>query len=234
MWKRLAVLTTALWMLCGTAMAELNWPKAPTEGQQAAAAYIAQVNEDLAAQGMPVVNTLFECYTGFASLGVTADPKAEVPEDVELILTMDGSGLTMLTLRVSDAGRFAALAGACIHAATPDLALTDALREPTAYAARVMSEPDNSFEDDVDPSQGDTVRVYYRYAPDEYHDGVDWITMTLIFPWHGAAAGGVYVTPTPPPAADYGNEYEGSQFDDGYTHFEVFVTPTTNPDDALI
>lgn len=234
MWRRLAALALVLMMMAGTACAEVAWPGTLTAGQQLLKAYVARVNEDLAALGAAQVNRLFECYAGFASLGVASDD-AEIPEGNELIVTMAGDTLETLTLRTNDADLFAVLAAACIQAASPDaVALTDTMAEPAAYAARVKNEPENSFSDEVNTAQSDRVRTYYAYEPNAYGDGENWLTMTLVFAWSGTMADGVYVTPTPLPPEDYGNEYEGTQFDDGYTHLEIFVTATPSPDDALI
>lgn len=233
--RRLAALVLALMLIAGSAGAELNWPTPLTDGQTLLRAYIERVNEDLAALGEAPVNTLFECYSGFASLGVTAQPGAEVPEDVELIVTMSGAGLQLLTLRVSSIDRFAPLAAACIQAASPDtLALTDTMATPAAYAKRAQQEPGNSFADDVNPIQGDQVRTYYAYAPNEYKDGVNWLTLTVVFPWQGVQSSGIYVTPTPATDRDNQTEEYQSELMDDYTHFEVFITATPSPDDAMI
>ena len=86
--------------------------------------------------------------------------------------------------------------------------------------------------------KGTTARTYYAYAPNQYHDGVSWLTLTLIFPLEGYEDAGVYVTYTPAPAtgpgSDDSDEYEGYVVDDGYTHFEVFTTETPSPDDGFI
>lgn len=237
MWKRLAAgLTCVLMMLCAcSAQAELTWPDNPTPGQQALMDYIGRVNENLLLLDAAPVNRVFECYSGFASLGVTASAESEVPENVELVVTMTDAGLRMLTLRVSSIDQFASLAASCIQAASfGQIELADALNDPMAYASRVAGEPANSFSDEVVEQQGDTVRTYYSYAPNEYNDGHDWMTMTLIFPWNFGAGSGVLVTPTPAPEIDYGNEYEGSRFDDEYTHLEVFATESPSPEDGII
>ena len=237
MWKRLAAgLTCMLMMLCAcSAQADLTWPENPTPGQQALMAYIDRVNENLTQLGAAPVNQVFECYSGFASVGVTASPESDVPENVELVITMSDYGLQKLILRVSALDQFAGLAASCIQAARiGQIELADALKDPSAYVSRVAKEPANSFEDDVQEQQGDAVRTYYRYAPNEYNDGHDWLTMTLIFPWSSDYSSGVVVTPTPAPAIDYGNEYEGSRFDDDYTHLEVFATDPPSPDDGFI
>ena len=79
--KRLWTLLCALLLLPAAALAELTWPDGATGGQQALQAYIARVNDNLAQQGSRQVNSLFEYYTGFAVLGVTAKDMAEVPDE---------------------------------------------------------------------------------------------------------------------------------------------------------
>ena len=101
------------------AAAELSWPDGLTAAQEKLKTYMEQVNETLVQQGASPFNRLFELYSGFASLAVTSADDAEIPENVELTVTMDESTLCVLTLRVSDTGTFVSLAGACIQAACP-------------------------------------------------------------------------------------------------------------------
>ena len=225
-----------LMMLCAcSAQADLTWPEKMTPGQQLLRTYIEQVNVNLLSLGAEPVNRLFECYSGFASLGVTTSPDSDVPENMELVVNMSDYGLQKLTLRVASLDQFANLAASCIQAASAgQIELKDAMNDPQAYAVRVAKEPANSFADDVLEQQGDAVRSYFSYAPNEFSDGRDWLTMTLIFPWSSDYSSGVVVTPTPAPQIDYGNEYEGSRFEDDYTHLEVFATESPSPDDGII
>lgn len=234
MLKRLAAMLAALMLLSGTACAQIVWPQEMTMGQLLLSEYVERVNRNLTALGAPQVDALFECYPGFASLGAGAEG-AEVPEDVELVVTMSDAGLQKLVLRVCRPELFTDLAVACIQAASPDqMTIEDAKKACSAYAQRVMKEPDNSFGDEVQEQQGDTIRMYYGYEPNAFDDGVNWMRMTLIFAWSGIANGGMYVTATPAPQTDYGNEYEGTRFDDGYVHLEVFLTPSPAPEDGLV
>lgn len=233
--KLLAAILCALLLLPACAGAELNgWPEQMTFGQLLAQEYFDRVNENLAQLSASPVNSMFECYSGFLSLGVTAFPDADIPEGTELVLLMRDSGLQKLTIHTRDMSGFPALAAACIEAASQGtITLEDAMKEPAAYAKSIASAPDNSISNVVYDDQGDTVRTYYNYMPNEFNDGQNWMTMTLIFPWGGTVYG-VLVTPTPPPAIDYGNEYEGSNFNDGYNHLDIVTPVPQAPDDGII
>lgn len=236
--KRLAAWAMAgmMWMSCTSpAWAELAWPAATSPNQQLMVAYVDQVNAGLQAMGASPLNCVFECYDTFASIGVAASDQAEVPEGVELILTMGDAGLHMLTLQVSRLDQFAILAAACIQAASPmSLSISDTLSAPQSMVKKAQQEPGNSFADEVNTLQGDQVRTYYAYEPDAYGDGVNYLTLTLIFPYGSSDIGGVYVTPAPTAKVEYNTEHEGNQFQDGFTHFEIVPTPTPDPEDGLV
>ena len=80
--------------------------------------------------------------------------------------------------------------------------------------------------------------VYYAYYPNQYHDGVNWLQMTIVFPLEGSWDGGGFLTgaQTTPRAEnhiDYEPDYEGSNLpSDDYVHYEIFVTATPEPDSA--
>ena len=227
--KRLCAFACALLLLPAAALAQLTWPDAATSGQMALEDYIARVNGNLAQLGAAQVNSVFECYAGFAVLGVTARDMAEVPEGVELTFTLNEDSLAQLQLRVNDPSAFAALAGSCIEAASPGaMTLQDAMSTPAAHAARVLGAPANSYEEQVITGPGDAPRTYYAYYPNQYRDGVNWLQLTLIFPWADARAAAVIGAATPAPAGPE-QEYEGTGYDGG-VHLEVFVTPTPEPD----
>ena len=227
--KRLWTLLCALLLLPAAVLAELTWPEGATGGQQALQAYIARVNDSLAQLGSRQVNSIFECYAGFAVLGVTAKDMAEVPEGVELTFTMNEDSLSQLQLRVNDPACFTALAASCIQAASPEaMTLQDAMITPASHTARAQGEPANSYEEPVITGPGDAPRTYYAYYPNQYRDGVNWLQLTLIFPRSDAQAAAAIGAVTPPPA-DSEQEYEGTGYDGGI-HLEVFVTPTPEPD----
>ena len=160
------------------------------------------------------------CFPTLASLGVTTQDGAEVPEEVEITVTMDTDSMTKLVLRCLDPDQFSVLAAACIHAAAPSASDYAAeLQAADKYASRVKAAPDNSFEDTVNELQGDSVRTYYAYYPNQYQDGNSWLQLTLIFARSGSSDTGVYVTPVPDPAATASDEYEGITTKDDYSHF---------------
>ena len=227
--KRLCALLCALLLLPGAALSDMIWPEPLTPGQQNLKAYVERVNQNQSQQNRGWVNSIFECYATFAVLGMTTLDMAEIPEGVELSFTMEGDHLDTLQLRVNDPTRFANLAASCIQAASPTaITLEDALKDPTAYANKAMKNPANSFEDEIIDLNGMTPRVYYAYYPNQYKDGVNWLQMTLIFPLPGAGDAAVFTTETPPP---FDQDAEHPVYDyDGGTHFEIFTTPTPEPD----
>ena len=213
-----------------SALGEMSFPS-DTEGERLLADYIARVNEDLAAVHAAQVNSLFLCFPTTASLGVTDQDDAEVPEKVELDITMYDDALNVLTLRCQDPDQFAQLAAACIHAAAPEgITWAEALKAAQIYADRVKKAPNKSFADTVNEQNGEAVRTYYAYYFDRYGDEVNWLQLTLIFPMAGALGGEISVTPAPDVTAAPTDEYEGIRTDDSYDHFQVFTTATPEPD----
>ena len=235
--RKLAALLLALMMTATMALADMTWPKVTTAGQAQLQAYVARVNENLTAQGQPTVNAIFEFYETFATMGITAQDNAEVPESVEMTFFLNAEGLMSLQLRVSDAGRFSAVTAACVQASSPTaIALETVLAEANQYLQRTLDTPYAAFEDEVNAVQGPSPRVYYAYYPNQYADGVDWRQMTLIFPLPGSVDAPLAVTPEPIVALDAdGNEVYSMNtrtYEEGYEHLEVFVTPTPEPDSA--
>lgn len=235
--RKVTAFLLLLMMMTGTALAEIKWPTLKTAGQERLQGYILRVNENLATQGQGQVNTIFEFYETFATMGVTASAGAEVPEDVEMTFLLDAEGVQVLQLRVRDAGHFAPIAAACIQAASPTaITLEAALGEANGYVRRTVEAPYTAFEDEVNTMQGTAPRVYYAYYPNQYADGVDWRQLTLIFPLPGSEDAPLAVTPEPIPGMDVdGNEVYSMNtrtYDDNYQHLEVFVTPTPEPDSA--
>lgn len=215
------------------ALAELTWPALTTTGQTQLAAYISRVNENLVSLGRMPVNSVFECYPGMATLGVTSSDGADIPEDVQLYVTLYDESINVLQLRVSSLDQFAALAGCCIQAASPaSTVLSDAMVDPSLYMNKALSNPSNSFEDPVTELNGSSPRTYYAYYPNQYQDGVNWLQLTLVFPMAGAGDAGIYATPSPEPSVEPAGEYEGYNPSDGLTHLEIFTTATPEPDSA--
>ncbi len=242
------LLTALLFALCvfqSSALAELPWPGELSTGQEAAKAYIDRVNTQLTIQKARRINSIFECYPSFASLGITETDNADAPETTELILTMASGSLDKLELHTAELETFPVLAAACIQAAAGEsLTMQEALKDPTAYLKRVRANSTDSFSDPVMEEKGDTLRAYYAYAPNPYHSepAMPWITLTLIFPRESEGGGGLTVTPVP----DTGEITRNPTNDDGdpdwvgyyqplgeEPHLEIFVTPTPEPDSAV-
>ena len=235
--KRLSARVLACLLLPVLACAQILWPD-QTPGQVQLKEYIARVNANLLSLGQTEVNALFECYTGFASMGIVSQPDAFMPEDVELTFMLYDNSLNTLQLRVSTPEKFAAIAGSCIQAASPDAAtLKEAMKDPARYMDKAIANPNNSFEDTVTLLNGPSPRMYYAYYPNQYKDGVNWLQMTLVFPLGGASSAGASATETPPPSShSYYDDnaetgYEGYEYDGG-THLEIFTTATPEPDSA--
>ena len=237
--KRLAALLAALALLMGTAAASaassLSW-KETTPGQTMLKEYITGVNAFLVERGELEINTCFEMYPAQAVLGITSAPNAETPESVEVTAKMTYDSINSVELRVSEITRFPAIASAFLQALYPDTMTPEqAKAAPEERTRQALKNPENSFEDEVEELNGTTPRMYYAYWPDQYHDGVSWIQLTIIFPLAGYWEGiGIIdgATPTKAPDTYSGNdpEYEGYFSRDDYSHYEFFTTPTPEPD----
>ena len=199
--RKLAALLLALMMTASTALAEMNWPTLTTAGQEQLRDYVSRVNANLQSQGQGTVNSIFEFYETFATMGITASDNAEVPESVEMTFLIGADGVPSLQLRVSEAGRFASVAAACIQAVSPTVVtLETALTEANRYVQRTMNAPYTIFEDAVNPMRGLAPRLYYAYYPNQYSDGVDWRQVTLVFALPGSEDA-LPVVPAEPDAA---------------------------------
>ena len=235
--RKLAAMLLALMMITGNALAEIKWPRLTTPGQEQLQSYIARVNENLQSQGMGTVNSIFELYTTFVTMGITGMDNADVPEDVELTFQLSEEGVISLQLRVSDPGKFAAMAAACVQASSPGaITMDEALAEVNAYLQRTLEAPFTIFEDAVDMIQGLSPRLYYAYFPNQYSDKVDWRQITLIFPLPGSEDAPLAAAPEQEEARDIDNNelfnMNTNTYEEGYEHLEVFVTPTPEPDSA--
>lgn len=237
--KRILALALVLAVLLpGCAGAAIDW-KTDTPGQEILRGYIETVNVFLTEQGEREVNRLFELYPKFAELGITNTDSAEAPEGIEITVYLYHESMNSMQLRVNDAGRFPRIAAAFLRAMNPEgMTAAEALAGPTERAQKAYAAPTNSFEDEVDPLNGTAPRVYYAYFPDQYHDRINWMQMTIIFPlaeyWNGAEKIVSGETPTRGPDTYSGNdaEYDGYFSKDDYDHYEFFTTPTPEPDSA--
>ena len=233
--RLLALLAVAVLFWPGTGSASIAW-RDKTPGQKMLKDYIENVNRFLVEQGEQEINTCFEMYNQLAVLGITSAPNAETPEGVEITAKLTYDSINSVELRVSEVERFAVIAAALIRGLYPEtMTAAQAVMAPTARAKAALKNPENSFEDEVEELNGTSPRTYYAYLPDQYHDGVNWIQLTIIFPlagyWEGSGIiDGATPTKAPDTTSDHDPEYEGYYSQDPYRHYEFFVTPTPEPD----
>ena len=233
--KKLAALLLCLLFLT-PALAEIVWPASLTSGQARLRSYVDDVNLTLTQLGGGTIDMQYELYSTFASMGMDG---AEAPETVEMYFLLGEAGLHSLTLRLCNADQFELVAAACLASSSAAISV-DSARELTAKYAAVMrkdqANPDamtHSFEEEVIDLQGSQPRAYFAYYPNQYGDGKSWLQMTLIFARPGSEEAGLSLADaTPAPHAD--EEYEGYFSQDNYSHFEVFATPTPEPDSAAM
>lgn len=235
--KRIAAALTVLILIPAAALAGLVW-REDTPAMSMLKTYTENVNRLLTETGEQPVNSIFANFPTETVMGITAEDNAEIPEDVEITVAMSYDNLLTLQLRVSNASRFPRIAAAMIRALYGDgMSAEEALAIPQARAERALNEPQTSFTEEVDDLQGTVPRVYYAYEPNRYHDGVNWLQMTLIFPMVGAWDGNGLVIGTEEEGKhrqdeDADPDYEGYYSQDDYQHLEFFVTPTPEPDSA--
>ena len=234
---RFRTLVAAVLLLCVFSSAQaLTFPEEGA-GVEALQRYIESVNLALDSLGAPEINSLFECYASFASLGVTAIAGADEAESNEIDITLGTLGPEWLEVSVTDTTVFASLCAALTAAAAGDGEnVKSYLKDPEAYVRRVQQSPMNSFSDDIVLERGESVRTYFVYEPNAFGDGRSWLSMTLVFPREGALYSGVVQTPVPTQAVlseRDGSDDDGdySPYDDG-TQLEIFLTPTPEPDSA--
>jgi len=231
------LLTLALLFLASGAMAAMAW-RTETPAQELLKEYITRANQFLAEQGEQEINSLFELYTRFAELGITAHPDAGQAEDVQIHVELFYDALNRLELRTSDLSRFSRIAAAFLWALSPETtSVEEALQVPAERANQALKEPSTSFEDEVEELNGTVSRVYYAYRPDQYRDGDNWMEMTIVFPLSGygldgGVVTGVTETKGPDTYSDHDAEYEGYFSQDDYSHLEVFPSATPEPDSA--
>lgn len=239
-------------MMTAACLAEIDWTGCSDAAVNHLAPYVETVNAALASMDAGVIDVAYEVYSGFASLGMDGavmpdDPNALFTKEIEMFFVMSDAGLYSLTLRVSDINRFAAIAAACLHAASPDyISLESALTTAERYtaiahsdAADQAADPNSithGYEETVEEQalQGDAPRAYFAYYPDQYGDEVTWLQMTLIFPKPGSQGGALIVGNATPPPQTGDDMYAGYFSDDNYDHLETFATPTPEPDSAAM
>lgn len=235
--KRIAAGITVLLMIPALALASLPW-REDTPAMQMLKQYTENVNRLLTETGGQPINSLFSNYPSQTVMGITAEDNAEIPEGVEITVDLSYDNLLSAQLRVNDTTRFPAIAAAMIRALYGDsMTQEEAIRIPAERAGRAEQNPESSFEEPVEALQGTVPRVYYAYEPNPYHDGINWMQMTLIFPMTGAWNGEGLIIGTEeshgqPAPDDADPDYEGYYSSDDYQHFEVFATATPEPDSA--
>ncbi len=232
-----AVLLCALMLSLLSPAGALSWPE-KTEGQKILKQYVETANGFLQEQGEMPINSLFEAYPGFEVFGITDLPDAELPESVEITATLFPDGINSLQVRVSYVPRFARIAAAFIRALNPEMTMEEALKTPERRAGKAVDKPENSFEDSIEELNGTVPYIYYAYYPNQYHDGVNWMQMTIVFPmsgyWDGnSPVNGETATKGPDTYSDHAEDYEGYYSQDDYVHYDYFTTPTPEPDSAV-
>ena len=236
--KRIAAALAALLMIPAAALAGLEW-RDDTPAMSLLKTYTENVNRLLEESGEQPINSLFANYPSESVMGITDEDNAEIPESVEITVKSTYDNLSSLELRVSEPERFPLIAAALVRALYGDaMTQEEALRIPQERVKKALEDPQKSFEEPVEELQGTVPRVYYAYKPNQYHDGVNWMQMTLIFPMDDAwdrESGLILGTEEEqgqraPDDAD--PDYEGYFSWDDYTHFEVFTTATPEPDSA--
>ena len=234
--KILAAVTALAVLLTAAGAGAVTW-REDTAGQRILKDYITAVNGYLTEQGEMEVNRIFEQYAGVAELGITSTEEAEIPEGVEITVYLYDDCINRVQLRVSDPGRFPRIAAAFLRALDPEgMTAAKALEAPTSLARKAMQNPANSYEEKVEELNGTAPRVYYAYFPNQYHDGVNWLQMVVVFPlaeyWNAGEGVVSGEMPTKGPDTYSGNDedYEGYFPEDEFTHLEVFTTPTPEPE----
>lgn len=235
--KKLAALLLCLLMITAVALADIVWPEGLTTGQRQLEAYISLVNETLAVTGGGQIDVLHGLTPRRANLGMDGlelpdDPFAEFDPPAEISVILGDEGLHSIVLRMQDPDRFAQVAAACIHAASPGATpITSAAAIAGAYAAGIKAAPNQGFEESINDIQGAQPRAYFAYYPDQYHDLHNWLQLTIIFARPGSPDAPVIV-PSTTPAPEAADGVWLSQ--DNYTHLEIFPAPTPEPDSAAM
>ena len=238
--KRIGMLAMALCLVCTGCLADMKLAET-TPAQKMLKTYIANVNSFLVELGELEVNTVFDQAKDVTELGIAETDNVESAENASVTITvyLYYDSINSLLLRVNDTARFPALAAAFLQGLNPKtMTREQALKVPTERAKTALDNPLNSFEEKVEELNGTAPRTYYAYFPNQYHDGVHWIQMTIIFPLEGywneetGVITGDTATKAPSTDSDQDEGYEGYYSSDDYEHLEVFATPTPEPDSA--
>ena len=246
--KRIFPVILALILIfpAGNSLADLKKLWDTTPAQQMLKTYIANVNEFLDASGEEEINKIFDQQDTIVELGVTISDESFVPEDVVVTVYLHYKSINYLLLRVDSAARFPKIAAAFLRALNPKTMTQDqALKVPTERANRAVQKPYDSFADVEFDKYGDIEteimnaekpQTYYAYYPDQYHDGVNWMQLMIIFPMadYWDEENGV-ITEEMEETKPYVDNmqpdgYEGYFADDYFEHYREYDTPTPEPD----
>lgn len=229
----LLLVISQLLIACSPVFAE-----AGSSTQQQLSLFINALNDELHKSGESPVNSIFEQYSTFAAFGITDSPDSTIPEDVEFTVYLQDDRLTKLTLRVSNPNRFVNIASSVIATLSGESTAESAKRKPESVIEKVKQNPLSSFEDPVTDLAGEYACVYFAYFPNQYHDDINWLQMTVIFPLTGFGTGSVGYLNNQDTASihdydeDISPDYDGYWADDPYSHYEVFATASPEPDSA--
>ena len=246
--KRILVLLLALTLMTGNSLADLRLRNS-TPAQKMLITYMQNVNRFLLENGEQEVNKIFDQQNSLVEMGITLTDDAFIPEHITVTVHLKYDNVYYLVLRVDDTERFPQVAGAFLRALNPETMTQEtSMKTPAERAQKAAKNPSSSFEDyefdryeDIDSQILNGVRpqTYYAYYPDQYHDGVNWIQLMIIFPlpdYWDAEKGVITQTSEDTPEQYYdddGDEMTDWYFpEDNFTHIETFATPTPEPDSA--
>ena len=235
--RKIAAAVAALLLIPAIAMARMEW-KDETPALKILKTYTESISKLLTETGEHPINSLFSCFPAITVMGITEKDDAEIPEGVEITVELYYDTLNSLQLRVNNPDRFPVIAAAFLWALDPgQTSPKSALERPSQKANQVIREPQTSFEETVEELNGTRPRVYYAYYPNQYRDGVSWLQMTIIFPLEGYWDGSTLITGAeatrgPDTYSDHAADYDGYYSDDDFVHYEIFVSPTPEPDSA--
>ena len=238
--KRICTLLLALLLLPGCGLADLKL-RDTTPAQKALKTYLQNANGFLSDNGEEVINRVFDEQNTVVELGITVADDAFAPEHVTLTVYLYYDTINYILLRVDEPARFAAIAAAFRQALNPQtVTAEEALKIPSQRAKKAIEAPTDSFEDEVEEEKlnGTDFREFYAYFPNQYHDGVNWMQLMIIFPMKGywneetGIIDNEASPKTPDRDSDQDAEYDGYYSTDDYEHLRIFTTATPEPDSA--
>ena len=247
--KRILLLLLALLMLTGKGLADLKLHDS-TPAQKMLKSYMTNVNSYLIENGEQEINTIFDQMNTVVEMGITYSDEALEPEGVSVTVYLKYDGIFYLLLRVNDAYRFPLIVGAFLRALNPKtMSQEESLRTPTEQAARAIKNPHDSFSEmqfdeyadkETQIFNGERPQTFYAYHPDQYHNGVNWLELMIVFPMaeYWDTEEGIITNPeeTDPLYVEEGQDtaYEGYDPDPKYNAMQTYTTPTPEPDSAAM